>query len=239
MKKSSLVTAALFAGMAVMAQGQPIGSSTPQPVLRTPMEVKTRFGLKAGVNMAEYRVVKDKYADPSLAPSTQTKSSYNAGAFVNIPLTTNFRLQPEVVLSSQGSKITEQTKSATGTKTYTYEEDLHYINVPVMFQFQTNGGFFVETGPQVGLLLDARAQGTTPYSTTDNTDIKDKRDKVDFAWSGGLGYLSRIGLGIDARYNMGISNLIDGKNTSGTTGNGALKNRVIQVGLVYQFGAYK
>jgi hypothetical protein len=49
---------------------------------------------------------------------------------------------------------------------------------------------------------------------------------VDFSWSAGLGYLTYSGLGVDARYNFGLSNIND-------FGTATVHNNVFQVGLFY------
>jgi hypothetical protein len=247
MKKVSMLTLALTATLAVFAQdtttttttvtdpGMMMGQ-TGTPRLRTPMAVQTRFGLKGGVNLASLSA---KEFTATANPSTNNKTGYHVGAFVNIPLSATTRLQPELVLSSQGSKMEESRNNAggTGSTRYNYEEDLNYINLPIMFQVQTAGGFFVETGPQFSYLIDAEQNGTSPISTTDRTNIDHIRDNFDIAWGLGVGYLSRVGLGIGARYNYGIRNIV---NETGSTGDvGELRNRVLQIGLVYQFGAHK
>jgi hypothetical protein len=83
-------------------------------------------------------------------------------------------------------------------------------------------GFRVQTGPQVGLLLNAKSEHNNAEA-----DIDNNYKKGDFAWTFGAGYLSHSGLGVDVRYNLGISNI------SKTTPD--VMNRVWQFGLFYQF----
>jgi hypothetical protein len=239
MKKMSLLTFTLVASLVGFAQDTTMNATTPigslpfaPPELRTSMAVKTRFGLKAGVNLAKLSA---KEFEATADPSTNNKTSYCIGAFANIPLGAMFRLQPELVYSSQGSNMEESSTIPSTNQRYNYEEDLDYLNIPVMFQLQTTSGFFVETGPQFGFITSAITKGTTPISTTDKTDIKDFRDRFDIAWGLGVGYLSRIGLGVNARYNYGIRNIVHENNMN----IGELRNQVLQFGLVYQFGAYK
>lgn len=224
MKKISLFVLALTSGLAMFAQ-------TSKP---TKMAVAPRFGVKAGVNLAEFRA--NGYPSGT-QPTSNMKTSMNGGFFVNVPLGTGgLAVQPEVVYSGQGSKMSVKTTVGTVTTTSTYEQDLSYINVPIMLQWKSAGGFLVETGPQAGFLV--RAQQDGPGSS--NTDNKDGFDKFDFSWGAGLGYLSRIGLGINARYNLGLSNALDdgGGNNSANDGP-ELKNKVVQIGLFWNFGAGK
>ena len=52
--------------------------------------------------------------------------------------------------------------------------------------------------------------------------------KTDLGWALGFSYLSTSGLGVDARYNIGLSEVFKGRPNDVT-------NRVWQFGLFYQF----
>lgn len=223
MKKISLLSLAFASAFAASAQniGDPDKAHKP---LRTEMSVQPRFGIKAGVNLATLEIDDDSQTNPI---NTNNKTSFHAGLFANIPLSDMWRFQPEVVYSGQGSKVSQ---TALGT-TVNDEWDMHYVNVPLMFQLQTKGGFFVEAGPHVGFLVKAKDE--------DDNDLKDALNlkSVDFGAGGGIGYLSRIGLGINARYNLGFANIYD--DDANSSDDGKLKNRVVNIGLVYHFGAAK
>lgn len=206
MKKISLFVLALCTSAAVFAQ-------TTQPQLRTPMEKKLRFGIRAGLNLASLNM-----SDMAGGPEINTKTSLHGGLFINAPLGGMFAIQPGVEYSGQGAKFTQSGTSG--------EVDLHYVNVPIMLQWKSAGGFFLETGPQAGFLMSA--------SINDN-DIDDAYDTFDLTWGAGLGYVSRIGLGVNGRYNLGLNNIVNDENG----GAGKIKNNVIQLGLVYHFGAHR
>jgi hypothetical protein len=100
---------------------------------------------------------------------------------------------------------------------------LNYINVPVLLQYMFDQGFRLETGPQVGFLVTAKRK-------TGNIEVDRAAaySSVDFSWAFGAGYLFPCGLGVDARYNLGIND-IDESSIYET------RNRVFQAGLFYQF----
>lgn len=229
MKKMSVFALALATSAAVFAQDM-------NPQLVTPMATKTRLGLRGGVNLADL-AAKNLPAsmESTMATEAQAKTSFNAGLFVNIPLGNVIRFQPEVSFSSQGGKL----QGGSGSTAFTYEQDLHYINVPLIFQAQSSKGFFVETGPQLGYLVAAHPKnGSGAMANMSTESNKDYFDKFDLAWSAGVGYLSRMGLGIDLRYNHGITDIME-DNSMSPAMKGTWKNHVGQIGLVYQFGAYK
>ncbi len=227
MKKVSLFVLSLCSGMALFAQTQ--------PQLVTPMAIKTRFGVRGGVNLSNLHISDQTSSNVG---SPNSKAGVVGGIFANIPLGVNFRLQPEVDYSGQGARMNGTYTIGTATSTYNYTQKLTYINVPVMLQLQTNSGFFVETGPQVGYLMKASLEDNS-VSANANGDNKNAFEKLDFAWAAGIGYLSRIGLGIDARYNYGIRDILNKDYSSYSSSNGKLKNTVAQISLIYQFGANK
>jgi hypothetical protein len=222
MKKISFIAFVLSASLAVCAQNTTTTTRT------------TTFGIKAGVNLAEFRV--HDYPAAS-EPSVNLKTSMHGGFFVNAPLGTGgFAVQPELLYSGQGSKMNVPTTVGTVTNRTKYEQDLSYITLPIMLQWKSAGGFYVETGPQPGYLIRGKQDGP------DNTEMnnKDNFDNFDFAWGAGLGFASRMGLGIGARYNYGLTNTIeDGGGNNSANDGPELKNSVIMIGLSWRFGANK
>jgi len=175
-----------------------------------------QFGVKAGYNLANVT-----QSGPNPESGLKSKSSFNAGVLASIPIANSFFLQPELVYSGQGTGISDN--GFTGTLNY------NYLNVPVLIKYQTSSGFFAETGPQVGFILSSniKADGQTE-------DMKDQTQSVDFSWALGIGYkLSEMGLGFDARYNLGLTNTLK------DSGDETVKNSVFQIGVFYMFGGEK
>lgn len=169
------------------------------------------IGLKAGLNVANL--------SNSSGYDMGSKLGFNGGLLAHIHLAPSLALQPEAVYSNQGAKYT-----VNGTE---HELNLNYINIPVQLQYMFNNGFRLQTGPQVGFLAgvkDKVGDAETGYFTSQ--DFK----TVDFSWSAGLGYLSPSGLGVDGRYNFGISDV-------NNVGSNVLKNNVFQLGLFYMLNS--
>jgi hypothetical protein len=228
MKKLSLFMLVCATGVFSFAQDE-------TPKLRTDMEVKTRFGIKGGVNLASLEIDDDT---PATNFNTNSKTSFHVGVYANVPLSDMFRLQPEILYLGAGSKVRGTPLSGNQGGTVNYEADFDYLAVPVKLQLATKSGFFVEAGPQIGFLTTARQdnkEGSDP-------DIKDEGiiKKTDFAGVAGIGYLSRIGLGIHATYLHGFSNVFD-TDEAGTSNpiGGEVSNRGVLIGLHYSFGAGK
>lgn len=225
MKRIPFFAMALCAGIAVNAQDA--------PQLRTPMEVKPRFGITAGVNLARLETKDDASAASS---NVNSKTSYHAGVFYDIPVNAAFHIKPALVYSNQGTKTSAMSSTNPGLAGIT-EIDLHYISVPVMFKFQTPGGFAVEAGPQFSYLSSANGDkgSGTSVNLKDGEFVKD----VDFALVGGVGYTTRVGLGLHAKYNYGFTNVWNNEKSPVLAAGMDARNRVVQIGLHYAFGAAK
>ncbi len=174
-----------------------------------------QFGVKAGLNLASLTLSSGLSSNQSI----KSNADFNAGLLAYIPIASSFVFQPEVVYSGQGAKV-DDTGSGSGTINY------GYINVPLLVKYAHSSGLFVETGPQIGFLISAKAK-----SGGQSADIKSNSKSTDFAWAFGVGYkIPVVNLGLDVRYNLGLTN------TLSSSSNGTAKNSVFQVGLFYLFG---
>lgn len=169
------------------------------------------FGIKGGINVSSL--------NSGNSSDMQSKVGFNAGFLAHIHTgNPSWAIQPEIYYSTEGAK----SKSNSDNKT-----ELDYINVPVLIQYMFDNGFRLEAGPQVGFLANAKSKAGNV-----SVDIKDNMKGAAFSIPVGLGFLSKSGLGVDARYNFGISNI--NKNDNPDT-----KSNVFQVGLFYQFSGPK
>ena len=177
-------------------------------------QLKPHFGFKAGMNASELHV-KDA------AVKSDTKIGFNAGVLAHIHSHgSKFAFQPEVIYSLEGAKY-----NVAGIKSHT---DLHYINVPLLAQYMFDNGFRIEAGPQFGFLMAAKNK-----SGSASTDIKDSYKSTAISLPVGVSYLTTSGLGFDARYAFGLSDLNNNKSGKKVTGNN------FQFGIFYQFSDYK
>lgn len=225
MKKISFIALALTSGLAVFAQSE--------PTLKTSMARKAYFGVKAGANIANLR--QENLSAPT---GIDNKTSFNGGFFVNLPLGGNVALQPEIIYNGQGAKLTSTTTPPLGQPTTTItEQDLNYISLPIMLQVKATNGLFLEVGPQASYLIRAKRDANGAAGEVNN---KSDFDNFDIAANGGIGWLSRVGFGINARYSHGLSNILEDGGGNNSPNNGPeLKNSTFQIGLFYMFGANK
>lgn len=172
---------------------------------------RVHFGLKGGMNASN---VTKSNAD--------MKIGFNAGALAHIHTNSkSWAIQPEVYYSLEGAKWKG---NAAGAEAKT---DLNYLNVPVLVQYLFDNGFRIETGPQIGFLMSAKNK----VGNATAVDVKDNYKSTNISIPVGLGYLTSYGLGFDARYNFGVSDI--------TTSPTKVNSNVFQFGIFYQFSDSK
>ncbi|HEV7330778.1 MAG TPA: porin family protein [Flavisolibacter sp.] len=171
----------------------------------------TGFGLKGGLNLATW-------SNNGSSVNYQNRVGFNAGLFANVNVSPNFAVQPEVVYSSQGTKYN------IGDQEHNLQ--MNYINIPVMLQAKVGGGLYAQAGPQVGFLMNVEDKVQDI-----ETGFFSKEDfkSTDVSLGFGIGYSGVSPIGVDARYNLGLSNINE-------AGSNKIKNNVLQIGLTYKFG---
>ena len=214
MKKISFIAVlAIFTSTALFAQDE--------PTLRTPRPTSPTFGIKLGASLATLRA-----EDFNPMPSFNRKTTIMGGLTADFPLGMG-SFAPELLFVGAGAK--------TNFSGQTGEMDLHYLALPLMFKIKPGGsGFFIELGPQVGYLINVSGDENNAFADDEAFD------NFDMAINGGLGYMSRVGLGINARYSYGLTGILsEGAGGALFGSNAELKNSAIQFGLTYMFGANK
>jgi hypothetical protein len=146
------------------------------------MKGKPSFGFKAGVNVSTFRTAVD-YSDFGPSP----KMGQVFGAFVQIPISSRFFLQPEFLYSQMGSMAKS---TLWGDVTFRY----NYFSIPVLLKYKVGKTFNVSAGFEANNLIRARQKQVTKTSTI-TYDIKD----FDFAYTAGIGTSSNKWI-FDLRY---------------------------------------
>lgn len=178
------------------------------------------YGAKLGLNLANLSGVEG---------NNSIKPGFHAGLFTELGFG-SFAIQPEVVYSIQGTQEKIDMDEASGT----VKVNLGYVNFPVMAKYYIADGFNIQAGPQLGILATAKTKFSAKSGGEDfseSEDIKDEIKSTDIGASFGLGYkVPLVGLQIDARYNLGLTDI----NAVGGDGD-AIKNNVIQLSVGYRF----
>jgi hypothetical protein len=169
---------------------------------------QTEIGFKSGLNL--YSLNFENNAETGSRAGLQ----YGFSARIYPDWLKPFSLQSELFYSPQGVKLRNEDALIT----------LDHINVPILIQYLFDNGIRVQAGPQLGFLMNAKAEYGGAI-----IDIKKRFNKVDFGLSTGLSYLYvPYSVGVDVRYNLGLSKI-------STDNFYRSKNRGLQVSFFYQF----
>lgn len=155
------------------------------------------------------------------------KTGFYGGITGELPVGKKFSVAAELVYSLQGNKqrimfaewAPNDNYNATGEKE---NMNLSYVNLPILVKYHLVKNFFMETGLQAGLLVDAKVK-----TSQGSGDKKDLYKSFDLSLPVGIGFEFLNGLGANLRYNAGLTSVY--KKTQWEA-----RNRVIQLGLFYK-----
>ncbi|QIX62095.1 PorT family protein [Hymenobacter sp. BT18] len=169
-----------------------------------------------------------------------------------IPLSSTgvFTVAPELSFSRKGYRMTNTSLTTTGLeagesqRVLLMKRRLNYLELPLAFRVNTNGGLYFELGPQVSYLIGSQTETETTRTfadgreaTTTNSTASSTSDvqAFDFGAIGGMGFQHRSGLTMGLRYSRGFKTVIERDALPGKpiTNNDAI---VVQVGYLLQLG---
>jgi hypothetical protein len=184
-----------------------------------------QFGAKAGLNVSSLS------KDANLSDQG-SKIGFNAGLFVNLPIAESFSVQPELIYTQYGEKY-DYVMPVTDER-YSGSTHLDYVALPVMLQYNVTPSFYLEAGPELGLLVSAKDKAkneTTGETLAESDNYKDSLNGFNVGVGLGAGYFFTPSIGVTARYVAGFTDIYkDGQNSGD-----AVKNNVFQAGLAYKF----
>lgn len=190
---------------------------------------KVKLGVKAGLNISNLTFNESEL-------NSKSKTGFTAGFMVEIPVAKNFSLQPELLYSQQGTKISFSDNEVTNSH-YKSTIDLNYLNIPVMLKYYVLKGLSVQAGPQIGILLKANNKyqdNFLGYDNHESFDLKDYSTGIDTSVNLGLGYQFKNKFYTDLRYNISYSNVFKEGDVNHFINND-MKNRVFQITIGYFF----
>ena len=174
------------------------------------------IGLKGGLNVATLSV--DDPADPDLGFDSVT--DFLVGAYLQCGGIGWFTLQGEVLYSQNGAKLQGEDPEV--------RIELNYIRVPILFMARLGSregpiNPILYLGPQVALEtrcgVSGQSDGVSRSFACDSEEFDEpiETNSVEFGLVFGGGFevpVSRFTVQIDARYNLGLSNINAGTDAS-------------------------
>ena len=210
MKRTSLGTAGL--ALALFAFADDAAAQRPM-----------RVGVIGGYNMASF------WGDD--ADDADSRSGFDIGGLVQIPMGDMITIQPEVHYSQRGASFEEEVLG----ETFEVEYALDYIHVPILFKaglpLAEGFDFDFQFGPSLGFNMGCDLEpeeGDSVECEDAGFDVKGFDYGIiaggSFAWAAGPGDVL-----VDVRYDLGLTSIIDEEDADD------IKNSALQFLVGYAF----
>jgi len=182
------------------------------------------IGVKFGLNFANVNNM-NSY-------SGLNRLGYNTGVVTRINISKQFKLQPELLYSAKGFRYHPYSYPGSGTDLGSIR--LNYLSLPVLGSFSVGQGFSLLFGPEFDMLLHANSV-LHPYEG----NVTKYYNHFGVGFDAGVSYRLVGGLGVEARYNYGLSHVANipiydsGGSVIGRDRSG--HNSVFQLGVYFKF----
>ncbi len=195
---------------------------------------ETKFGVKAGYSLSTMKL-------ENMDMELDSKSSFYVGGLLEYKFTEKVGLQAELLYSETGGKMSESfSENVDGVILSGNQEiDLKIGNLmlPVSVKYYPTENFSFSGGLNFAFVLSAKNKYSINVSADGESlnesgteDIKEDTKSLNLAPFIGAEYQLPNGMFFDARYNIGVTNIVkdpmDGESA---------KNSFLQVGLGYRF----
>lgn len=185
------------------------------------------LGVKGGLNLSNLRL--------DDVDSENMRVGYHFGAFLNLPISDGFAIQPEVLYSTKGSKAEyHQDLGFLGQFDADTKFKLDYIDVPILAVFRVGDAFEIHAGPYIGFLMNSKFEVDGDVELEDDLD-KDNFKSMDYGLTGGIA-INFSAIQVGARYNYGLQKIQDSDATDLLLGDA--KNSYFQVFAALRLGNY-
>jgi hypothetical protein len=179
--------------------------------ISTAASAQNSLGIRAGVNLANFRDDNDNSASGNI-------TGYTAALFYKITTATQLVFKPEISVSTQGGAVKLNNIKSTTKTAYAAASAI----------LSSEGGdkkLFFEGGIQIGTLVNAKQE-----ITGISKDIKDSLKTMNMDIVLGVGYKITGNFFAEARYGYGLTDVSKSKTDKSY-------NNVLQVTLAYSFNA--
>lgn len=175
-------------------------------LLAIPSYAQISFGIKGGVNVAEF-----SFQDQGTSIPQSSINGFTLGAVLEVALGKNFFLQPEAIFVQRGSELNTSLTNLT--------TNVNYLDIPVLLKIKILNTNLLNInllgGPSFGLALNGEEtdQGGQTIDINFGGDNGLKRFDLGINAGGGVGInLGSVGVFGDIRYLFGVSDISEDAN---------------------------
>lgn len=200
--------------------------------IATPALAQTGIGLRLGASLPNVSFT-DEDGNSIDEFDSKSNTGFVFGAVLELGVSENFSIQPELLFSQHGFKFEDEFFG----EVISVKTRFNYLQLPVLAKAKFGSdafGFNIVAGPHLGfgigdISTEAEVLGEKEKESVSWDEAE--FNKFDFGVTGGVGISFAAGpgrLGLDARYQLGLGNLIGEPEESEKA-----SNRNMQVSLSY------
>lgn len=214
MNRMKIIFAILFLGSFLSLQAQD----------KTPITVKTTWGLKTETNLSGFII------SGTSEVSSKMKAGVSAGGFVNFEFTRHWVLQSELIFHHRTSAMDRQ--QLPGSYWFWGVE----VPIYAIYQYKLpkENRIYIGMGPYGEFGFDAQLKRVDKkmdlYAKDGITELSAMKDS-DVGFGILLGYEFACGIQLNAGYKLGVANILDNNSSSFT-----MLPQAVSLGIGYRFG---
>ncbi|NNF33688.1 MAG: PorT family protein [Saprospiraceae bacterium] len=187
--------------------------------LTQPTDGKFFYGFKAGavtsgISDISTTIIRPVFPVDTYSTSLKNRTGITAGFIVYHRFKeSKLAIQPEISYAMGGGDFSY---SDVNELDYTMQFKYQFLNLSIMSKLYLAGGLYAELGPTLGLNLTGTSLQYNSNMPELGPDLQIQQSlrevlkgKNNFMLSGGIGYESEMGLGISARYNLGVVDILE------------------------------
>lgn len=200
---------------------------------------KLYFGIKGGGYTTFYKG--DNIYSEDLDYKIKSLTKFHAGFFWEIPLSKHIALQPELLVYQGGYEWFRPDPLNPDDEfkgTYNSVEDLGFVGVPILLKYKLKGlGIYAGLQPDFLIHVTRKVNGEQVGTTTNGNEAKKDYTKgLNLSAVGGIEYTFNFGLGVNIRYQLGLTNITKPEAYSFYQGDNKIKTNALLYGIHWRFG---
>lgn len=199
-----------------------VGACFLQPADATAQN-RVRAGLKGGFNASSL------FYENANASDRKERYGFHGGVYAQIPVSSFFAVQPELLYSTKGASANYNVLGFQGRNSFR----LNYAELPVLATFKLGNTAEIQAGPYAAYLLNSNISSNGDIANGSTNLNRDAFNTFDYGVAGGLNlFLGKALIGL--RYGQGLQKIANSTASRAVLGNARNGVGMVSVGFSIQ-----
>jgi hypothetical protein len=161
------------------------------------------YGFKTGIGISKFS---------TQLPQTDVSNTFEPGfvfaGFFELDLGSGFNTEAELGYTGKGNSVDYAINDSSITSTF----NLNYLDFQIHVKYYPLKSLYVYTGVNTSIILSATVDNEIKYGTEKTITSKSIYDYLvpaELSMPFGIGYVTPVGLLLEARFNLGLTNIVD------------------------------